>query len=226
MLGCVLIGFLLAVVARSRPADPEARLPESYRLAGLIERQQRNAERLKSDVELLRKQVDDLVAQRAAREEGSAGLPAQLDAASIAAGLSPVRGPGLKVALNDSTLEEAPSGNVNDLVIHSQDVQAVVNALWRSGAEAIAINGERLISTSAVLCVGNTLLLNGTVHSPPYVASAVGAGKERFDSDPLVRRLRKEADLFGLRMTVSREDAMVLPGYAGSTALKFATPLD
>src|SRR5436189_127421 len=75
-------------------------------------------------------------------------------------GLAAMRGPGLKVTLDDSKLDKPPAGNVNDLVIHSQDVQAVVNALWQAGAEAVAINGQRLVGTSAVLCVGNTLLLN------------------------------------------------------------------
>src|SRR5205807_9178206 len=98
------------------------------------------------------------------------------------------------VVLDDSDLKHSPSGNVNDLVIHSQDVQAVVNALWRSGAEAVSINKERLVSTSAVLCVGNTLLLNGTVHSPPYDIVAIGATRDRFDADPLVDQLHEDAD--------------------------------
>src|SRR5205814_4741992 len=123
------------------------------------------------------------------QQAGSAALDTQLQNAGLAAGLVAMRGPGLKVTLDDSKRVKAPTGNVNDLVIHSQDVQAVVNALWRAGAEAIAINGQRLVSTSAVLCVGNTLLLNGTVHSPPYVVVAIGAGMERFEADRLVRRL-------------------------------------
>jgi len=96
----------------------------------------------------------------------------------------------------------SPSGNLNDLVIHSQDVQAVVNALWRAGAEAVAINGQRLVGTSAVLCVGNTLLLNGTVHSPPYEIAAIGAGRDKFEDDRLVRRLHDDADAFGLRFSI------------------------
>jgi len=135
-----------------------------------------------------------------------------------------VRGAGLKVSLDDSLLSSAPSGNVNDLVIHSQDVQAVVNALWRAGAEAMAINNQRLVGTSAVLCVGNTLLLNGTVHSPPYVVSAVGAVRDRFEADPLVRRLRSDAESFGLRVSVERADALVLPAFTGATTLRYARP--
>ena len=220
----VLLGFLVAMVARSRPADPESRLPEAYRLAALIERQQRNTVALRSQVEQLRSDVDRLVRAGASREEGAGARETQLRQANLLAGLVPVRGPGLKVTLDDSLLEAAPSGNVNDLVIHSQDVQAVVNALWRAGAEAIAINGQRLVGTSAVLCVGNTLLLNGTVHSPPYVVSAVGASRERFDGDSLVKRLRADAESYGIRISVARDASLELPGYRGSTTLRFARP--
>lgn len=221
---CVVLGFLAAVVVRSRPADPESRLPDAYRLAGLIERQQRNTTRLKSEVEDLRRRVDALAKEGASRQQGSTALRSELERASLTAGLVAVRGSGLKVSLDDSILDEAPTGNVNDLVIHSQDVQAVVNALWRSGAEAVSINGQRLVSTSAVLCVGNTLLLNGTVHSPPYVVSAVGAERDRFDGDPLMKRLRKDAELFGLRLSISRVSDLEVPAYRGSTAFSFARP--
>jgi uncharacterized protein YlxW (UPF0749 family) len=135
-----------------------------------------------------------------------------------------MRGPGVRVALDDSVLDRAPTGNVNDLVIHSQDVQAVVNALWRSGAEAISINGQRLVSTSAVLCVGNTLLLNGTVHSPPYTVSAVGAVRDRFEADPLVERLHEDAKSYGLRFAVTRHDDVEVPAYQGATTLSYARP--
>ena len=149
----------------------------------------------------------------------------RLDRATLTAGLVALRGPGLRVTLDDSLLDEAPTGNVNDLVIHSQDVQAAVNALWRAGAEAVSINGQRLVGTSAVLCVGNTLLLNGTVHSPPYVISALAAQRDRFDADPLVRRLREDADAFGIRFAVSRDDSLDVPAYKGSTALRYARPV-
>src|SRR5207244_359054 len=132
--------------------------------------------------------------------------------------------PGRQVARDDSATRQSPTGNPNDLVIPSQDVQAVVNGLWRAGAEAISINGQRLVSTSAVLCVGNTLLLNGTVHSPPYVISAVGAGADRFEGDDLVRRLHQDADAFGLRFSVSREDELRIPAFRGPSP-KYAVPM-
>ena len=88
----------------------------------------------------------------------------------------------------------------------------------------MAINNQRLVGTSAVLCVGNTLLLNGTVHSPPYVVTAIGAVRDRFEADPLVRRLRSDAESFGLRVSIERQEALVLPAFTGATTLRYARP--
>lgn len=224
-LACLAIGFLAVTAVRVRPADPAARLPESERLAALIEREQTTTESLRRTVAELRRRVTDLQAQTQDRQQGSAERTAALQQAALQAGLRPMRGPGLRVTLDDSDKDRSPSGNVNDLVIHSQDVQAVVNAVWRAGAEAVAINRQRLVSTSAILCVGNTLLLNGTVHSPPYVIEAVGTSRERFEADQLVRRLREDAKSFGLRFSVSREGALELPAFAGATSPHYARPL-
>ena len=226
LLGAAGVGFLLTLTLQARSPSPEARLPRNYRLAGLIERQEDDAATLRREVDGLRRRVRRLATEGAGRQADAAQRKAALDGALLHAGLVPLRGPGLQVTLDDSLLEEAPSGDVNDLVIHSQDVQAVVNALWRAGAEALAINGQRLVSTSAVLCVGNTLLLNGTVHSPPYVIGAVAAERVRFDADPLVKQLKSNAERFGLRFTVSRASALDLPAFRGPTKLSFARPVN
>jgi uncharacterized protein YlxW (UPF0749 family) len=222
VIGAALIGFIVVLALRAHPADPESRLPERFRLVGLINREQRTTAALRVEVDRLRHDVDDARRTATGQQTGAAALDVQLDALRLHAGLVAVGGKGLRVTLDDSTLKESPSGNVNDLVIHSQDVQAVVNALWRSGAEAVALNGERLVSTSAVLCVGNTLLLNGTVHSPPFVAVAVGAERDRFEADPLVRRLHRDADAFGLRFSVAGQDDARVPAYDGALSLHYA----
>jgi uncharacterized protein YlxW (UPF0749 family) len=219
------VGFVIAVSVQARPASPESRLPRSYQLAGLIERQQRSAAGLRVQVDELRREVDELLNAGAGRAQDASQRGAVVDNALLGAGLVAMRGPGTRVTLDDSSLKDAPSGNVNDLVIHSQDVQAVVNALWRAGAEAIAINDQRLVGTSAVLCVGNTLLLNGTVHSPPYVVSAVGADRAKFDADALVRDLKSAAAAFGLRITVTHETALDVPAFTGSTGARYARPV-
>ena len=216
------VAFVVVAGRRSQPADPGARLPESYRLVDLIAREQAVSGQLQREANQLQRAVDD---QRRA-DTGSlgqaSGVEAALGSAAMAAGLSSVHGPALRVTLDDSSLKKSPTGDLNDLVIHSQDVQAVVNALWRAGAEAIAVNGQRLVSTSAVLCVGNTLLLDGTVHSPPYVLVAIGATKATFDDDLLVRRLHHDADVVQLGFSVERLADATVDGLARPANLKYA----
>ena len=223
LVACGVLGFLLVTALRAEPANLEQRLPSRYRLADLIERQRNDNEQLSEEVAVLRAEMDALRRRAEGTGTGAAVRETALAQAGLSAGVVPMSGPALKVTLADAT-ERGPGTNVNDLVIHSQDVQAVVNALWRSGAEAIGINGQRLVSTSAVLCVGNTLLLNGTVYSPPYEVTAIGASRDRFDSDPLVRRLREDADTYGLRFGVERVDKAEVPAYAGTIGFRYAQP--
>jgi uncharacterized protein YlxW (UPF0749 family) len=224
-IACVVIGFLAMLTVRGRPSVPVGRLPRQFVLAGLIDRQQQTAAGLRNQVDVLRRQIDAIQADDASRQSSLAGQQQSLRQADLLAGLVPVHGPGLRVVLDDSDLKTSPTGNVNDLVIHSQDIQAVVNALWRAGAEAVAVNDERLVATSAVLCVGNTLLLNGTVHSPPYRIAAVGAGRDRFDADALVKALHDEASTFGLRFSITSDGNVMLPSYDGGTSLRYARRL-
>ena len=219
------IAFIGVLVTRAEPVDPESRLPRRYRLADLIEAEQRETAALRREVAALRADIETERARSAERLGLTTSRREELDEIELQAGLVPLEGAGLQVTLDDSKLDEPPpGGNVNDLVIHSQDVQAVVNALWRAGAEAMSINGQRLVGTSAVLCVGNTLLLNGTVHSPPYVVTAVGATRDRFVADQLVKDLQSAAKVFSLGFAIQRDDDLAVPAYRGSTKLIFAKP--
>jgi len=222
--GTAAVAFVVVVAATMTPPDPEVRLPRQYRLAGLIERQQANADQLRAEVSDLRASVEAQGSAAAAREHASAEREQALEILGRQGGLAAMSGRGLVVSLSDSELAESPSGNVNDLVIHSEDVRAVVNALWRAGAEAIAVNGQRLVGTSAVVCVGNTLLVNGTVHSPPYVAAAIGPDRDKFDADPLMRRLRREALSFRFGFSVQTASDLRVGGFEGAVAFGHARP--
>lgn len=222
--GTAAVAFVVVVAATMAPPDPEVRLPRQYRLAGLIERQQASAEQLRAEVADLRARVETLGSSAAARQQASADIEEALAILGRQAGLAPMSGRGVVVSLTDSDLVESPSGNVNDLVIHSEDVRAVVNALWRAGAEAMSVNGQRLVGTSAVVCVGNTLLVNGTVHSPPYVVTAIGADRSSFDTDPLMRRLRREAVAFRLGFSAESASDLEVAGFEGALAFKHARP--
>ncbi|WP_441251139.1 DUF881 domain-containing protein [Kitasatospora sp. McL0602] len=168
-----------------------------------------------------------------AKQQGqSPADTAQLGALQQAAGLQALQGPGLTVTLDDAPtgatarIPGVPEPGVNDLVIHQQDIQAVVNALWRGGAEGIQVMDQRLISTSAVRCVGNTLLLQGRVYSPPYVIKAVGKTvglRSAVDNDPTIRNYLQYVAAYGLGWKVQESTDLTVPGYSGTTDLHAAT---
>ena len=223
-MGAGLLAVLAVLAFRARPASPQLRLPRQYQLAALIERDQSLLSGLRDQLAQLQSQSDAANRSTLSRRRDLANLSSRLDSALAEAGLTAVRGPGVKAVLDDAAAPPTTTADINNFVIHSQDVQAVVNALWRSGAEAVAVNGQRVVSTSAVLCVGNTLLLDGTVSSPPYVAVGVGADQGRFEADALVRQLHADASVYGLRFDVAAQGSLTAPAFAGAVQPRYASP--
>jgi uncharacterized protein YlxW (UPF0749 family) len=145
------------------------------------------------------------------------------------AGFTALSGPGLTVVLNDSSRRIGDSGpgapDNDDLVVHQQDVQAVVNALWAGGAEAMSIMDVRVISTSAVRCVGNTLLLHGQVFSPPFKITAIGEPTtmhRALESAEGVRQFRDAVADLGLGYSETVEGNVTVRAYDGSSDLRSA----
>ncbi|PSJ28718.1 hypothetical protein B7P34_11040 [Streptosporangium nondiastaticum] len=201
------------------------------RLSDLIrERSRKNAD-LDESAAAVRSKVDTL----AGRDNGnSAAQKKKMADLAAAAGTTPISGPGLTVTLNDAPpnatarIPGVPQPQPNDLVIHQQDLQAVVNALWQGGAKGIQVMDQRLISTSAVRCVGNTLLLQGRVYSPPYKVTAVGdrgALRKAVDASPAIQNYLQYVNAYGLGWKVDQHEAVTLPGYSGTVDLHYAKPL-
>ena len=174
---------------------------------------------------VLQDQVDSLTAQAAPGSAAVARLRAEAAKLATTVGTQAVTGPALTVSLDDAkrTAASLPKGyTADDIVVHQQDVQAVVNALWAAGAEAMMLQDQRVISTSAVRCVGNTLILQGRVYSPPYVIQAIGdlsAMRDALDKNQQVTIYRQYADLLGLGYDVTSKSQASFPAYAGSLSL-------
>jgi uncharacterized protein YlxW (UPF0749 family) len=142
------------------------------------------------------------------------------------AGLVSMTGPGLTVTLDDSHVSVTdPNIDRNALVVHQSDVQAAVNALWAGGAEAMSIMDERVTFTSAVRCVGNTLLLNGRVFSPPFQIAAIGPSgpmREKLDGSPGLKLFRRDASSYGLGYRVEDSTKITVPAYSAPIGLTYA----
>ncbi|MGK5627548.1 DUF881 domain-containing protein [Streptomyces sp. URMC 123] len=200
------------------------------RLSDLIQERSRKNADLNESAAAMRSQVDTL----AQRDDGSTEAEdRRLKALQTAAGTQPLSGSGLTVTLTDAPpgatarIPGVPEPQPDDLVIHQQDLQAVVNALWQGGAEGIRVMDQRLISTSAVRCVGNTLLLQGRVYSPPYKVTAVGDTRrlrQSLDGSPTIQNYLRYVNAYGLGWKVDQHDAVTLPGYSGTVDLHYAKP--
>lgn len=200
------------------------------KLSDLIQQRSTKNADLDESTAAVRDDVDAL----ARRDDGSTKAEdARLAALEKASGTSPVSGPAVSVTLNDAPPNAQaapgyPEPQANDLVIHQQDLQAVVNALWQGGARGIQVMDQRLISTSAVRCVGNTLILQGRVYSPPYKVTAVGdrgALKKALAESPAIQNYQLYVKAYGLGWKVDERKAVTLPGYSGTVDLHYAKPV-
>lgn len=222
----VLAGFLFAANARLQ-GGTDARHAQD--LPGLVQGELERADALATEVEELRSEVDALI--DAGTGGDAVGDAAQTALVDLAAGRLPVAGTGITVRLTDAPANvPQPDWVVNDdLVVHQQDLQAVINALWAGGAEAMTLQGQRVISTSAFRCVGNVLVLHGRHYSPPYVVQAIGDPEDMHAAllaSPAIRTYLEYVDLIGLGWSVSEEAEVRLPAYEGSLELRHATVPD
>jgi uncharacterized protein YlxW (UPF0749 family) len=188
-----------------------------------VDRLQRRAGSLEDDIDALTARVEDRSITR---------LRTRADRLRAPAGMLPVDGSGLQVTLEDAPADQpVPEGfDANAMVVHQQDLQAVVNALWAGGAEGITLQGQRLISTTGIKCVGNTVVLHGVPYSPPYDIVAVGdpvALQQALDASDYVQTyLQYTRPPINIGWDVDLLADITLPGYDGSVNLEYAQATD
>lgn len=196
-------------------------------MATLVRSQASHNAALQKEAAGLRAQVEDL--SKANQTPGvTSSVISSASALAPSVGLEAVSGKALRVTLDDAPLSENPDGvDANMLVVHQQDIQMVVNTLWSGGAEAMTIQGQRVISTTAVKCVGNTVVLHGVAYAPPYVIEAIGdlnAMQKALDTSEAVRIYKEYVSAYQLGWSVERAGQVTMPAYTGAVAVSHATP--
>jgi uncharacterized protein YlxW (UPF0749 family) len=195
-----------------------------------VVRQQRDrADALQREVAALNREVDRL--GEGVDDTRVANLQKQVDELRGPAGFEEVRGPAVTVVLSDAPKEDidraVEQGEVtaDQLVVHQQDIQAVVNALWSGGAEAMTLQDQRVISTTGIKCVGNTVVLHGVPYAPPYEITAIGDPatlRAALDSSEYIAGYKTYVDAHNLGYEVSTDEEVTLPAYTGSSDLRYA----
>ncbi|HEX6196907.1 MAG TPA: DUF881 domain-containing protein [Jiangellaceae bacterium] len=183
----------------------------------LVRAEEERAERLSAEVSRLTAQVDELTSESAAENPAETE---RLETLRAAAGLTPVTGPGITVTLNDAPIPEDGTGDIDlDLyLVHQQDLEGVINALWAGGAEAMMVEDQRIVSTSSVKCIGPVLYLQQRVYAPPYTVAAIGDPNEllaALDESQAVQDYLYYVDQIGLGFTAELSEDILMPGYDG-----------
>lgn len=177
-----------------------------------------------SEIKHLRDENQALSDELARRKGGVATINQELKDARKFAGLTDLVGPGVRVILSDNTKQSVSANAPYTLqnLIHDTDIAEVVNELRASGAEAIAVNGQRIVATSAIRCVGPVIQVNGVPTSPPYVVDAIGDPNTLLGGLNLPGGLLQQLRQVNPAMVhVERVQKLHIPAYAGSTQLRY-----
>jgi uncharacterized protein YlxW (UPF0749 family) len=198
-------------------------------LSTVVSQATEEADELRNERNALAREVEALTAELS--ETGVSKAQQRVDGLRVPSGMAAMTGPGLTVELDDASAEDidaATEVDPNMLVVHQQDIQAVVNAMWAGGAEAMTIQGQRVISTTGIKCVGNTVVLHGIPYSPPYVIEAVGDPASMLtaiNESPYIDIYLDYVDRYGLGWDVVPHSEIEVPAYEGSLELQYARPV-
>lgn len=218
-----LVGFLTLVASNG---VKQAKRGAESRRAGLVKLIHARQDEVDSlGKQLVRLRTDVATARRRLSTD-SADEARRLRDVQTWAGTTPMAGPGLEIRLSDSRRAAKTESDRESLSVHDVDLQLVVNALWAAGAEAVAVNGQRLVSTSPIRAAGETITVNFRPLVPPYKVEAIGADRQEFERSAVAQHFRQWVTDYGLGFSLRSKKKVVVPAYAGALQLSSARPAD
>lgn len=222
------LGFLIAAQLASEGPRVRYTTQERTPLVETAKTLQAQQDELKQRILDLRGQIQGVESQGAGSADLVRQLNSQLQDARIAGGLIALTGTGIVIQLEDSKQPVPPDGSESDYLVSSRDIRVVVEQLWGAGAEAIAVNGERITPTSAIIDVGTSLLVNSAYLTPPYQITALGAPDlyEKLSALPgFVDFIRARAQGYGIGVSSAEPASVDMPAFVGTVTLRYSRPL-
>lgn len=228
-LATFVVAGLAATQFRSQPLPPSNRFARDEALRKSVNELENQNHLLKARVQALQAVVKAREDQSAQRSSAAQQVTARLDDQKVVVGLVALHGPGLTVSLHDGTDPNDPADKSLGWVIHYQDLQDIVNLLWASGAEAVAVNSQRIVPTTSFFYAGvNILLNNATRITGPYRITALGdpsaLARALNDRDQLAE-LKSRSRIYGLALGWQRGTHLAVPRYEATFLLKYAQPI-
>lgn len=207
-------GLLFSVSALNERRHPAA----TSDLSTLVRTRQEQVRQLETEVSSL----DAAIEGFSPAQSGTAA-----EDAFTAGSTRPVSGSGVQITLSDAPAGQVPAGATpDDLVIHQQDIEDTMNALWSGGAEAMTVQGVRVTDRTVIRCIGNVILVDGTSFSPPYVIQAIGdpaALHAAVASNPRMVNYQAYVAKYGLGWDMQTKDALSFAPATTSSTVNYAT---
>ncbi|MPM18396.1 hypothetical protein SDC9_64805 [bioreactor metagenome] len=229
---CLLFGFLVAMQFKSVKLSVDTvqnnQLMRAEELQTLLNKERQKNEQLYGEILQYKDDLSKYREQALTSGDYAEVLAQQLIRSELVAGMTDVEGPGITVTMTDSQIQITTEylNDPNYYIIHDTDILSVVNELRDAGAEAIAINGERLIATSEIRCAGSIVSVNNNRYAAPYVITAIG------DPDALAGALQMRGGVvdqlapWGIGVGIEKNELIQIKGYTGGITFKYATPTE
>ncbi len=225
-----LLSGVMFVVSAKSSEGVDLRPGRYTDLSTIVSGESRDVQQLQAQARALDRQVQALAAGVKDRQVDR--ISARVDKLEEPAGRTPVTGAGLTITLSDAPTDvlESSSRPINSMLVHQQNIENVVNAMWLAGATAVTIQGQRVITTTGIKCSGNNVRLHGLPYAQPYVISAVGDQSALYDAvmaDPDLQFYRELSAIpdIAVGWDLQLESDLLAPAYDGSLDLSYARPL-
>ena len=224
---CVILGILLALQfksVRENAVDP-LNTARAQTLQTLLNEEREENDRLQSQNRELQQEVQSY--REAAANEDTSGSQTMLDEIARLekiAGLTDVVGPGVEVVLNDSTAANT-TGDESNYLIHDSDILSVINELRDAGAEALSLNGHRILSTTEIRCSGAVVTVNGRRTSAPFVIDAIGDQETMFNALMMRNGVVDVLRQWSIEVEVTEVDDLLIKAYDGTIDYQYAQTL-
>lgn len=229
---CFLLSFFITVQVRTinKSESDILRLKTENELRDEIEQWKGMYNTSASKINELNKKIEEYRADFSSTDDKIALIKKELDTANVLAGTSQVKGRGITVKLDDTAALaqiaiDAGYYDRNVYIIHDTDIMSIINELAAAGAEAFSVNGQRIISTSAIRCVGPVIQINGVNVAAPFTISAIG------EPDTLVGALNLRGGIISevkeakIDVTIEKHDEIVIPAYDKVIEYQYAIPV-
>lgn len=223
----ILLGFFLSIQLKSDIISPGIiTISKLLAMENDVENIEVEVNNLKKSITELKLKLNDY--EKSLSESGSIydSMMEEWKRIRDLAGLERITGPGIIITMNDSKKDVGVADNPDLYIIHDIDVLEVVNELRAAGAEAISINGERILGTTSIKCGGPIIIIDGQRHATPFIIRAIGNPKVLEASILAPDSYIDLLEYTGIEVDVRKAERIVIDGYKAPLKLKYQKSIE